>query len=96
VAIEKGFYSLTELLLDGGCDPMANGNALYDAVVRDEPEIAKLLLERGVPVDSVDMSAVFEAGRAMLEIFMAKGPILVPTPRITKRFVPKCIRFCSY
>jgi hypothetical protein len=73
VAIEKGFYSLTELLLDGGCDPLANGNALYDAVVRDEPEIARLLLERGVPVDSVDMSVVFEAGRAMLEVFIAKG-----------------------
>ena len=26
------------LPLDGGCDPLASGNALYDAVIRAEPE----------------------------------------------------------
>ncbi len=73
VAIEKGFYSLAELLLDGGCDPLANGNALHDAIDRAEPEIAGLLLDRGVPIDSVDIADVFEAGRAMLEVFIAHG-----------------------
>jgi hypothetical protein len=73
VAIEKGFFALAELLLDGGCDPLANGNALCDAVRRKEPEIAKLLIERGVPADSVHLSEVFDAGREMLELFLAYG-----------------------
>lgn len=73
VAIEKGFFALAELLLDGGCDPLSNGNALCDAVRRKEPEIAKLLLERGIPADSVHLSEVFEAGREMLELFLAHG-----------------------
>ncbi len=47
VAIQKGFYALAELLLDGGCDPMASGNALLDAVRARNAGIAKLLLSRG-------------------------------------------------
>ena len=73
VAIEKGFFALAELLLDGGCDPMANGNALCDAVRSDHPEIARLLLDRGVPGDSVHLSDVFDAGRQMLELFIERG-----------------------
>ena len=41
-AIEKGFFTPTEILLDGGCDPLANGDALCDAVNRDEPKKAFL------------------------------------------------------
>jgi hypothetical protein len=73
IAIEKGFFALAELLLDGGCDPLANGNALRDAVRCKEPEIAKLLLDRGVPAQSVHISDIFDAGRPMLEMFLARG-----------------------
>ena len=41
-SIEKGFFTPTEILLDGGCDPLANGDALCDAVNRDEPKNAFL------------------------------------------------------
>ena len=41
-SIEKGFFTPTEILLDGGCDPLANGDALCDAVNRDEPKKAVL------------------------------------------------------
>lgn len=73
IAIDKGFFALTELLLDGGCDPTANGNALCDAVRSDQPEIAKLLLDRGVPADSIHLSDVFDAGRQILELFIERG-----------------------
>lgn len=73
IAIDKGFFALAELLLDGGCDPMANGNALCDAVRSDQPEIAKLLLDRGVPADSVHLGEVFDAGRQLLELFIERG-----------------------
>jgi hypothetical protein len=73
IAIEKGFYSLTELLLNGGANPNANGSALYDAVSKDEVDIAKLLLERGAPADSVDMQTVFDASAEMVALFIEKG-----------------------
>jgi hypothetical protein len=73
IAIEKGFYSLTELLLDGGADPNANGSALYDAVSKDEVDIARLLLERGAAADSVDMQTVFDVSPAMLALFIDNG-----------------------
>jgi len=73
IAIEKGFFALAELLLDGGCDPMASGNALGDAVRCEQIEIAKLLLDRGVPLDSIHLSDVFDAGRPMVELFIEHG-----------------------
>src|SRR4051794_30570273 len=61
IAIQKGFFALAELLFDGGCNPLASGNALADAVQQDEPEIAQLLLDHGVPIGSIHISAVFDA-----------------------------------
>lgn len=73
IAIDKGFYALTEVLLDGGCDPLANGNVLYEAVRRDEAEIADLLIQRGVPVDSVHISCVLEASPSIIKLFVKHG-----------------------
>jgi hypothetical protein len=74
IAIEKGFYSLTELLLDGGCDPFANNtNALYEAVCRDQIDIAKLLIERGGRAESVGMESVFNASQEMIMLFIQNG-----------------------
>lgn len=73
IAIQKGFYALAELLLDGGCDPMANGNALADAVGCRDVEISKLLLSRGVPADSVEIWRVFHGGPEIIKLFVDQG-----------------------
>ena len=52
IAIDKGFLTLTEFLLDGGADPEAD-EALKLAVRRGRTDIAKLLLDRGANVLSL-------------------------------------------
>ena len=73
IAIEKGFFSLAELLLDGGCDPMANGNALAGAVNHRDVDIARLLLSRGVPTDSVHIHDVLDGGPEIIKLFLDFG-----------------------
>ncbi len=75
VAIEKGFLTLTEVLLDGGADPMAsNGSALAVAVERKRIDIARLLLDRGVPVNSVDFESVCYSGDSeLIQLFLDRG-----------------------
>jgi Ankyrin repeats (3 copies) len=51
VAIEKGFLTLAENLLEAGADPMANGNALMFAIDHRRADIAALLIDRGSAVD---------------------------------------------
>ena len=52
VAIEKGFLTLTEVLLKAGANPLANGNALMHAINHKRADIIALLLDRGALVDS--------------------------------------------
>ena len=73
IAIQKGFYALAELLLEGGCDPMAYGNALADAVGHRDVEIARLLLSRGMKFDSVDLWRVFHGGPGIIKLFVEYG-----------------------
>lgn len=73
IAIEKGFYALAELLLEGGSDPAANGDILAFAVQHREVEIAKLLLDRGASACSVGADDVFDGGAEMLKFFIEHG-----------------------
>jgi len=74
IAIEKNFLSLAELLLKGGVDPMANGNALELCVWKGRPEIARLLLDFGVPVSAVTFVRVVETGDAdLIRLFLERG-----------------------
>jgi hypothetical protein len=73
IAIEKGFYALVELLLDGGSDPEAYGDALGSAVQHRETDVAKLLLEPGSSAAAVWASSVFDAGPGMIKLFIAHG-----------------------
>ncbi|MEQ1853288.1 MAG: hypothetical protein ABMA01_17045, partial [Chthoniobacteraceae bacterium] len=73
IAIEKGFYALAELLLEGGSDPAANGDILAFAVRHREVEIAKLLLDRGASARSVWADDVFDGGAEMLKLFIGHG-----------------------
>jgi hypothetical protein len=75
IAIEKGFLTLTEVLLDGGADPCANeGNALKVAVNHRRADIAALLLDRGVPLDSVGFQWVcYSADPDLINLFLKRG-----------------------
>ncbi len=74
IAIEKNFYSLAELLLEGGADPFLNGNALRYCVTKSRPDIAGLLLEQGVPAESVDFVYVCEMGNPeIIRLFLERG-----------------------
>lgn len=74
IAIEKNFLSLAELLLKGGVDPIANGNALELCVWKGRPEIARLLLDFGVPVSAVNFVRVAETGDAdLIRLFLERG-----------------------
>jgi hypothetical protein len=75
IAIEKGFLTLTEVLLDGGADPMAgNGNALSIAVHSKRTDIVRLLLDRGVPVGTVDFESVcYSCDKELIQLFLDRG-----------------------
>jgi hypothetical protein len=73
IAIEKGFLTLVEMLLDGGSDPAANGDMLGLAVQHREVEITKLLLDRGASTDSIWPGDIFDGGSEMLKLFIEHG-----------------------
>jgi len=90
IAIEKGFLTLTEILLDAGTDPTGNGNALWVAVRAKRIDIVRLLLDRGVPVNAVDFESVcYSCDPELIQLFLDRGgdpitgyPIL---PRLSER-----------
>jgi Ankyrin repeats (3 copies) len=74
IAIEKGFLTLTEILLDGGADPSSNGNALWVAVSAKRIDIVRLLLDRGVPVNAVDFESVcYSCDPELIQLFLDRG-----------------------
>lgn len=74
IAIEKGFLTLTEVLLDAGADPAANGNALWIAVRAKRIDIVRLLLDRGVPVNTVDFESVcYSCDPELIQLFLDRG-----------------------
>jgi hypothetical protein len=73
IAINNGFLTLTEMLLDGGADPKAD-EALRHAVNCGRPDIAKLLLDRGAAVDDVSFAEVCYSNNVeMVRLFLDRG-----------------------
>jgi ankyrin repeat protein len=73
IAIDKGFLTLTEVLLDGGADPKAD-EALKLAVRRGRTDIAKLLLDRGANVSEVSFWEVcYNNNVEMVRLFLDRG-----------------------
>jgi hypothetical protein len=73
IAIDKGFLTLTEVLLNGGADPKAD-EALKLAVRRGRTDIAKLLLSRGTSVSDVSFWEVcFSNNVEMVRLFLDGG-----------------------
>jgi len=77
IAIEKGFLTLTEVLLEAGANPAPENssmNALWHAVERRRADIAALLLDRGMPIDSVDFGSVcYCADPTLINLFLERG-----------------------
>ncbi len=73
IAIDKGFLTLAEILLDGGADPLAD-RALGMAVDRGRVDIARLLLDRGVPLGDVNFVDVCVSHNVeLIRLFLDKG-----------------------
>lgn len=52
IAIEKGFLTLAETLLEAGANPQSNGCALMYAIDHKKTDIAALLIDRGMPIEA--------------------------------------------
>lgn len=71
IAIEKGFFALAELLLQGGSS--ADEGTLDFAVAHQQIEIAKLFLEHGVTGATVSGYTAFGAGLEMVTLLIKHG-----------------------
>lgn len=78
-AIEVGFHSLVQVLLEAGAPPrQGNYIALKHAVQLRRPDLAELLLRFGANVDDVPMRLVVERWHPeMIDLFIANGASLV-------------------
>jgi len=78
IAMNRGFYSLVQVLLEAGA-PWRAGNydALDDAVSMRRPDLASLLIQHGAQVAEVSMSFVLEMWHPeMVELFISNGASL--------------------
>ena len=74
LVIEAGFHSLVKVLLDAGAEIETDHrySSLYHALWKDKYDIAKLLVERGADVNSVEMSTVFHTWQSSLIMFFVE------------------------
>ena len=75
-AIDIGFHSLVQVLLDGGAEieDSCKYSSLHHALQSRQFEIAKLLVEYGADVKSVDMNTVFDTWQPeVMEYFIERG-----------------------
>jgi ankyrin repeat protein len=73
IAVEKGFHSLVELLLQNGAASHANGNALEMAVKRGDSGIAQLLIDNGADPNSVRAELVCLCDLDVVRLFLDRG-----------------------
>ncbi len=72
IAIESGFHSMVEVLLQNEVPP--DGSALSAALCRRNEDIVNLLLQYGADVRSLDFSDVVEtASPALMRVFIDRG-----------------------
>lgn len=105
MAMDTGFYSLVQVLLEAGA-PTREGSydALDHAVDLRRADLAALLIEHGADVDQVCMRSVIEMWQQdMVDLFLSKGASRVrdnpiawgliqkirPTLGLLKRFAPE-------
>ena len=75
IAMEKGFHSLVQVLLEGGAQPEAHGySALRYAVYERRLDFVELLVENGADIHSVSMETVFSYWKPeIVEFFVSRG-----------------------
>ena len=71
IAIEKGFYSLAELLVEGGA--VANESLLSYAIASRQLDIAQLFLDHGISASGVSGHTAFSAGMDAVRLLMKYG-----------------------
>ncbi len=75
VAVEKGFHSLVQVLLDGGAI-INDGfyNAFDHAIASRRLDLIKLMVERGADINSIGMAEIFDSwDPAVVEYFIELG-----------------------
>lgn len=76
IAIEKGFHSLVEVLLQNGIP--ADARALQEAVSWRSQDIVELLFEYGAEVNSIDFEDVVRTShREIIHMFIRRGADLI-------------------
>ena len=71
IAIEKGFFALAELLLQGGSS--ADEGTLEFAVAHRQTEIVKLLLKRGITATGISGYTAFDGGAEVVRLLIDHG-----------------------
>lgn len=104
IAMDAGFHSLVQVLLEAGARPREGRyNALEHAVEQRRPDLASLLILHGAKISDVSMRLVIEMWQsAMLELFLANGASLTRDKPIawglihrTRPTLGLLKRFCS-
>jgi hypothetical protein len=91
IAMENGFHSLVQVLLEAGA-PVREGyyNALEHAVELRRPDLAKLLIRHGAAVGDVSMRWVIEMWQPeMVELFLSNGASLTSDHPLAWGFIYK-------
>jgi hypothetical protein len=75
IALDKGFHSLVQVLLEGGANIQDGSyNALEQALTNRRLDLIRLLVEYGADINSVEMTWVFDAwDPKIIEYFIEKG-----------------------
>ena len=86
IAIEKGFHSLAEVLLQNGVP--ADGRALQTAAEYRNKEIVELMFQFGAEVNLVDFEYIVSIGEAqIIRLFIERGADLVTNYPIAKGLI---------
>ncbi len=75
IAMEKGFHSLVQVLVEGGAQFNEQGfSALHHAVSERRLDFIELLVENGADIHSVSMDSVFDSWQpGIFEYFVERG-----------------------
>jgi hypothetical protein len=75
IAMEKGFHSLVQVLVEGGAQIDDEGySALHHAISERRLDLIELLIENGANIHSVSMDAVFDSWQPeIIEYFINRG-----------------------
>jgi hypothetical protein len=75
IAIESGFHSLVQVLLEGGAETEDHRySALVHVLSKKRLDLMELLVEHGADIQSIDMASVFESwAPEIMEFFVKHG-----------------------